>query len=102
MSKRSKRFLTILLCAGMVGNLGCTTTAHRLGPSRTAPDESRIGMNTEIINWYVNQGHPRVVPAQQSRQCKVARRVHASIMMYANPGFAAVYLADYLNKKASK
>jgi len=105
MSKRGKRFLTFLLCAVIASSFGCTTTTHRVGPSKAAMNDYKIGRNTATINWYVNEDHPRIEtieidPNQPSRRCRIARAAHASIMMYSNPGFVAVYIADYLKRKA--
>jgi hypothetical protein len=49
MSKRSKRFLTFLLCAAIVSNFGCTTTTHRIEPSQAAMGGFGIGKGSNEL-----------------------------------------------------
>ena len=82
MSKRSNRFLTFLGCVAIVGNFGCTTTTHRVGPSPAAMEDYEIGRNTATINWYVNKEARQIDPNKKSRLCTVYRNVAPVI---ANP-----------------
>jgi len=58
-NKRSKRYLPILLCAAIVNNLGCTTTAHGVGPSKAAMDNYGIGKGDTVLVRYANKDDPR-------------------------------------------
>jgi hypothetical protein len=86
MSKRRKQFLAFLLCAAIGSGLGCTTTTHRVGPSKVAMDKYEIGTNTDIINWYVNKDAPRIDPNEKSSLCAVYSIVAATTV---NPTMVA-------------
>lgn len=128
MSTRSKRFLTFLLCAVVVNNLGCTTTTHRVGPPQAPMDNHEIGKGENVLGAKIehlgrvgasqaamddygiekhdyvlvrkaNKDDSQIDRKRQNWRCRVARTVHASLMMYANPGFIPVYVADYLKRR---
>lgn len=129
MTKRSKRFLTILLCAAIVSNFGCTTTTPRADPSQVAMDGYETGIGDNVLvgaeieelrraepsqaamdDYGTGKSHSvwvrtairddsRIDRKRQTRRCRVARVMHASLMMYANPSFVVVYLADYLKRR---
>jgi len=99
MSKRSKQFLTFLLCAAIVSNFGCTTTTHRVGASQAAMDNHEIGKGDYVLVRKANKDDSQIDRKRQNWRCRVARTVHASLMMYANPGFIPVYVADHLKRR---
>jgi len=100
MTKRSKRFLTILLCAAIVSNFGCATTAQKDEPPRKPLYVREIGPGGEIVlrNVNVDVDVSRVDRTRQFSRCRVARVLHASIAIYANPSLAAVYITEALKQ----
>jgi hypothetical protein len=98
MNKRSKRFLTIALCAAIVSNFGCATTAQKVEPPRKPLYVREIGPDGEIVLRNVNVDVSRVDRTRQFSRCRVARVLHASIAIYANPSLAAVYIAEGLKQ----
>lgn len=100
MNKRSKRFLTIALCAAIVSNFGCATTAQKVEPPRKPLYVREIGPDGEIVLRNVNVD-VKVSRADRNRRfsrCQVTRILHASIAIYANPAIAAVYVQEALKR----
>ncbi len=62
MTKRSKRFLTFLLCAAIIGSFGCTTTTHRVEPSQAVMDDYGTGEFDIVLVGYANKDDPRNNP----------------------------------------
>jgi hypothetical protein len=97
MSKRSKRFLAILMCAAVFSSFGCTTTTHRVESPQAAPGTHGSGeYDFELVLSTMDQS--KIDQKRQIWRCRVAKIAHASIMTYYNPGFAAVYLADRVKR----
>jgi len=114
MSKRSKRFLTFLLCTAIVSNFGCATTTHgigpsqaamddfgtgkgnnvlvgakiedlrRVGPSQAAMDDFGIGKDDNVLVRYANKDNPQNNPKEKSSLCKVFFKVAATIVQLSN------------------
>ena len=59
MNRQSGKFLTILLCAAIVGITACSTTTQRLGPSEAAMNNYGIGKGDTVLIRYANKDDPR-------------------------------------------
>ncbi|NOR36322.1 MAG: hypothetical protein GQ577_06195 [Woeseiaceae bacterium] len=114
MSTQSKRFLTFLLCAAIVSNFGCTTTAQRVEPSQGAtydfetrkgnnvpvgakiedPQGDRslqaamgdfgIGEGDNVPVRYTDKDNPKDNPKEQPRLCKIFYGVAATLVQLNN------------------
>lgn len=114
MSTQSKRFLTFLLCAAIVSNFGCTTTAQRVelsqaatydfgirkdndvlvgakiedpqrdGPSQAAMGDFGIGKGDRETVRYVNMDYSQDKPKEKPRLCKVFFTVAATLVQLNN------------------
>ena len=93
MSNRSKPILTFLLCAAIIGSYGCTTTTPKAGPTQTTMAVHEISQDGTVVKRNITLDLPKVDRRRPAWQRKVARVLHASIMIYANPSLAPVYIA---------
>ena len=59
MNKRSKLFLSVLLCVAVVGSIGCTSTTYRVGASQAAMHSYGIGNGDSVLVRYSNKDDPR-------------------------------------------
>jgi hypothetical protein len=60
MNKQSKKLLTVIFFAAIVGISGCiTTTTHRLGSSQAALNHHEIGKDDAVLIRYANEGDSR-------------------------------------------
>jgi hypothetical protein len=100
MKKRSKQFLTILMCAAIFSSFGCATGPQRAEPPRKPLYVREIAANGEIVlrNVNVDVKTSRADRNRRLSKCQVARGLHAAAMIYANPNLAAVYLQAALKK----
>ena len=94
MSNRSKPILTFLLCAAIIGSYGCTTTTPKAGPTQTTMAVHEISQDGTVVKRNITLELPKVERRRPAWQCKLARVLHASIMIYANPSLAAAYITD--------
>jgi hypothetical protein len=104
MSKQSKPFLLILLCAAIANSFGCTTTAHTIEPSVAALENHEIEDGDNVLPVNLGEVHRVVITkVPPNRRCKVARTLAASIAIFYNPGLSTVFVADHLKRRmASK
>ena len=94
MSNRSKPILTFLLCAAIIGSYGCTTTTPKAGPTQTTMAVHEISQDGTVVKRNITLDLPKVDRRRPAWQCKVVRVLHASIMIYANPSLASVYITE--------
>ena len=100
MGKRSAQFLTFLLCAAIVSNFGCTTTTHGVRPSQAEMDNHAIGKGDYAMVSDANNDDFGIIYRKRQNRVRFVRcRMHAALMMYANPHFIPVYVADYLKRR---
>ena len=59
MNKRSRQFLTGILCTAIFSNSACSTTTQRLGPTQAAMNHYGIGKGDTVLIRYANEGDPR-------------------------------------------
>ena len=96
MSNRRKPILTFLLCAAIISSFGCTSTTPKAGPSQATMAIHEIAQDGTVVVRNVTVDLPKVDRKRQDWRCKIAHALHASIMIYANPGLAAVYVTEAL------
>ncbi len=95
----SKRILVFLLCATTVGTIGCTTTTQGTGQSQNVKGAYIVGNREEVLESTFTTDDSDIDRKKKVRRCKVVRTLHASMMIYANPGFIPVYVADHLKRR---
>jgi len=93
MSNRTKPILTFLLCAAIISSFGCASTTPKAEPPQETRPVYSIAQDGTIEVRYVTDDVPQTPKKRPGWQCKVARILHASIVIYANPNLAAVYVA---------
>ena len=93
MNNRTKSILTFLLCAAIISSFGCASTTPKAESPQATRPVYEIAQDGTINVRYVNQDVPQTPKMRPGWQCKVARILHASIVIYANPNLAAVYVA---------
>jgi len=86
MNKRSKLFLTVLLCVAFVGNTGCTSTTYRVGASQAAMHNYGIGNGDSVLVRYSNKNDPR--SSSRSELIQINRIGKASISGIGEKGNA--------------
>ena len=94
MSNRTKPILTFLLCTAIIGSFGCASTTPKAEPPQATRPVYEIAQDGTINVRYVNQDVPQTPKKRPGWQCKVARVLHASIAIYANPNLAVTYVAE--------
>ena len=94
MSNRTKPILTFLLCAAIISSVGCASTTPKATPSQTTRPVYEIAQDGTLEVRYVTEDVPQARKKRPAWGCKVARVLHASIAIYANPSLAAVYVAE--------
>ena len=96
MSNRRKPVLTFLLCAVIICSFGCASTTKKAEPRQTTMPAHQIAQDGTIVTRYITVDLPKVQRKRPAWQCKVARVLHASLAIYANPSLAAVYVQEAL------
>ena len=94
MNNRTKPILAFLLCAAIISSFGCASTTPKEEPPQATVPVYEIAQDGIINVRYVNQDVPQAPKMRPGWQCKVARVLHASMAIYANPSLAAVYVAE--------
>ena len=94
MSNRTKPILTFLLCAAIISSFGCASTTPKEESPRKPLYVREIGPDGEIVLRNVTKDVPQAPKKRPAWRCKVARVLHASMAIYANPSLAAVYVAE--------
>jgi len=62
-------------------------------------DNHEIGKSDYVLVLKANKDGSQIDRKRRYSRCKALRKVHASLMMYANPGFIPVYVADYSKRR---
>ena len=91
MNKRSRRFLTALLCTAIFSNSACSTTTQRLGPTQAAMNNYGIGKGDTVLIRYSNGSEKiRIIGINESGISGIGKNGEA-----VNVGYHKIFQIEY-------